>query len=105
MSVPGNKLITKVMMFAEGFRMQDLGKTHCGVVLAVEAAALYAATLRVRTPFAETSLVSRCRTTSAITMALARLFEHMDHDTRKLFDSVLTASAHKVIKEPTDTQN
>ena len=45
MSVPGNKLITKVMMFAEGFRMQDHGTTHCGVVLAVEAAALYAATL------------------------------------------------------------
>ena len=60
MSVPYNELIAEVMMFAEGFQeCKDHGSTHCGVVLAVEAAAFYAATLRVGTPFAETHLVSR----------------------------------------------
>ena len=46
--------------FCRGFQeCKDHGSTHCGVVLAVEAAAFYAATLRVGTPFAETHLVSR----------------------------------------------
>ena len=34
-----------------------------------------------------------------------RLLGHMDHDTREWFDGVLTASARKVIKEPTSTHN
>ena len=38
---------------------KDHGSTHCGVVLVVEAAAFYAATLRLKPPFSETHLVSR----------------------------------------------
>lgn len=34
-----------------------------------------------------------------------RLLGHMDHDTREWFDGVLTASARKVIKEPSTTHN
>ena len=60
MSVPDNEMIAEVMMFAEGFKSAKImAQRNCGVVLAVEAAAFYAATLRVGTPFAETHLVSR----------------------------------------------
>eukprot|EP00438_Fugacium_kawagutii_P026834 Skav224731 [mRNA] locus=scaffold699:573890:588190:- [translate_table: standard] len=38
-------------------------------------------------------------------MHRVRLLGHMDHDTREWFDGVLTASARKVIKEPSTTHN
>lgn len=38
-------------------------------------------------------------------MHRVRLLGHMDHDTREWFDGVLTASARKVIKEPSSTHN
>ena len=59
MSVPDNELIAEVMMFAEGFKSAKLIAQRIVALFVVEAAAFYAATLQVGTPFAETHLVSR----------------------------------------------
>ena len=69
MNAPDNRLFENDV--CRGFQeCKDHGSTHCGVVLAVKAAAFYAASLQVRTPFAEIHLsqVGCYRTTSAITM-------------------------------------
>ena len=103
MSAPGNELIAKVMMFAEGFKVQRSCTMHCGVVFAVEEAAFYAATPRMSVCSNSSCLCRLLQDNKRNHDARAFLGGHRDHDTRKQFDGVLTGSAHKVIKEPAST--
>ena len=104
----GNELIAKVMMFPEGFKSAKIMEQRI-VALCLLSRQLLSAQQHHEWPFAETHLVSR-RTVAAGPQAQSRWPEPVFLGTwtrtpESDLMNVLTASAHKVIKEPASTHN